>query len=291
MNRWTSILLIFFLISLVPCQSNASFLVLFRKLIQVNHKSQSQPIKSDQMSPSPSPVPSANSNTRDAQNPVNQPKSEICDMVSNKCDIAGYKITACVPSLGKGSGGSYMLILNDFESSLRLNIAVRPMNEILENIEIPDHQVKKVNLPSNTEGISSILLSTGNGNCVIHVGDAGSEGFYTTYFTPVSGTYLLFATGLLIAGIWACCKLGKRGRHLDGVPYRELEMGQKDSKSSSSVGTAEHWDQSWDEDRDEEKAMKSPRGSHVGKRLRNGSTLRINDNSLQCPKTTDRLSE
>lgn len=54
------------------------------------------------MSPSPSPVPSANSNTRDVQNPVNQPKLDICDMVSDKCHIAGYKITACVPSLGKG---------------------------------------------------------------------------------------------------------------------------------------------------------------------------------------------
>lgn len=162
-----------------------------------------------------------------------------------------------------------MLVVNDFESSLKINIVVRPMNEILASIEIPTHQVKKVNLPSNTEGISSILLSTGHENCAIHVGDAGSEGFYTTYFPPVEGTYLLFATGLLIAGICACCKLGKRGRHLDGVPYRALEMGQKDSNSSSSVGIAEHWDQSWDE----EKAMKSPRGSHVGKRLRNGSTL------------------
>ncbi|XP_022890842.1 uncharacterized protein LOC111405946 [Olea europaea var. sylvestris] len=288
------------------------------------------------MSPSPSPVPSANSNTRDVQNPVNQPKLDICDMVSDKCHIAGYKITACVPSLGKdgsstyasvvvgqigkgltlpvgtspqdvlycyssvasslkcaslfqrqnssklsvfiaGSGGSYMLLLNDFESSLKLNIAVRPMNEILENIEIPAHQVKEVNLPQNIVGISSISLSTGNGNCVIHVGDAGSEGFYTKYFTPISGAYLLFATGLLIAGIWACRKLGKRGRHLDGVPYRGLEMGKKDSNSSTSVGTAVHWDQSWNEDWDEEKAMKSPQGSHLGKRLRNGSTLRYID--------------
>lgn len=137
--------------------------------------------------------------------------------------------------------------------------------------------LSQVNLPQNIVGISSISLSTGNGNCVIHVGDAGSEGFYTKYFTPISGAYLLFATGLLIAGIWACRKLGKRGRHLDGVPYRGLEMGKKDSNSSTSVGTAVHWDQSWNEDWDEEKAMKSPQGSHLGKRLRNGSTLRYID--------------
>lgn len=93
---------------------------------------------------------------------------------------------------------------------------------------------------------------------------------YAAYVTPVNGAYVLFATALLIGGMWACCKFGKDKRHLDGVPYQELEMGQQQSAASIDVETADGWDQSWDDAWDEENAVKSPGGSYRGNRHANG---------------------
>ncbi|KAL0452649.1 UNVERIFIED_CONTAM: hypothetical protein Slati_1243000 [Sesamum latifolium] len=132
----------------------------------------------------------------------------------------------------------------------------------------------KVNLPSTAGGSSSILLNVGNQDCVIQTGASLPQDFYTTYLTPINGMYLFFVAAIFFGGTWACLKVVKRRRHLDGVPYRELEMEQQESDPSFVVETPEGWDQNWDGDWDEEKAVKSPDEKHIGKVLENGASLK-----------------
>ncbi|KAK6145703.1 hypothetical protein DH2020_022523 [Rehmannia glutinosa] len=269
-------LLVIFLICVVPRQSSGSFLEILRKLAEGDHNSKAT---TGQMSPSPSPVPAANLGPGNAQSPMNPLKGESCDKVYDKCDIKDYRVTACVPFVGNGSQASYVLVVNGGEGSLILNIVVRPANITLEDIAISGQEVKKVNLPPNTGGNSSILLNVGNDNCVIQMGALIPQSFYTTYLTPVNGTYLLFIAALFIGGTWACCKLVKNRRHLDGIPYKELEMGQQqESDPSFVIETPENWDQNWDDDDwDEEKAVRSPGMNRVRKVLENGSSLKYVD--------------
>ncbi|KAK4436443.1 hypothetical protein Salat_0808000 [Sesamum alatum] len=266
-------LLVILLICVVPRHSHGSFLENFRKLAE-DHRNLKA---TDQISPSPSPVPAANLDSGNAQTHGNPTKEEHCDEVSNKCDIKDYSITACVPFVGNGSQTSYVLVLNGGESALRLDIVVRPANITLEDIEISGQDIKKVKLPSTAGGISSILLNVGNQDCVIEIGASVPQDFYTTYLTPINGTYLFFVAAIFIGGTWACCKVVKRRRHLDGVPYRELEMGQQESDPSFFSETHEGWDQNWDDDWDKEKPVTSPGGEHIEKVSENGVSLKYID--------------
>lgn len=118
----------------------------------------------------------------------------------------------------------------------------------------------QINISSIASRSSSIVLSADNWTCSIQMNTgvpvpSGFPYYYTAYVTPVNGAYVLVATAVFIAGIWACCKFGKSNRHLDGVQYQELEMGQQQVDSSTTV---DGWDQSWDDNWDEEKAVQSP---------------------------------
>ncbi|KAG8390179.1 hypothetical protein BUALT_Bualt01G0056500 [Buddleja alternifolia] len=257
-------LLVIFSIQFVQRQSTASFLQNFRKY---------------QMSPSPSPVPAENTNPGNDQSPMNPPKGETCDMVSNECDIKDYSITACVPFLGDGFQAPYLLVQNGGESSLKLNIVLRPENISLEDIAVCGHEIKKVNLTSNVGSNSSILLSVGNKECTIQIAALTRQDFSMRYMTPVNGAYLFLLTTIFIGGTWACCKFKKTRRHLNGVPYQELEMRQQDSNPSYVIETAEGWDKNWDDDDDdwdEEKAVRSPGARKV---LENGTSLKYIDTS------------
>ncbi|KAL0382218.1 UNVERIFIED_CONTAM: hypothetical protein Scaly_0509100 [Sesamum calycinum] len=273
-------LLVIFLICVVPRQSHGSFLENFRKLAADHHNSKPTDqcrMNKDTISPSPSPVPAPNFDSGNAQSHGKPTQEENCDKVSNKCDIKAYSITACVPFVGNGSQASYVLVLNSGGSALKLNIVVRPANINLEDIEISGQEIKKVNLPSTEGGNSSILLNVGNQDCVIQTGASVPQGFYTTYVTPINGTYLFFVAAIFVGGTWGCFKVVKRKRHLDGVPYRELEMEQQESDPSFVIETPEGWDQNWDDDWDEEKAVKSPGGQHIGKVSENGASLEYID--------------
>ncbi|KAH6808996.1 hypothetical protein C2S51_026779 [Perilla frutescens var. frutescens] len=237
-------LLLFFLICAFPRRSEESFHELLRELAQRGDH---------EMSPSPSPLP--------ATSPATQPTKLTCDNVPNTCRIENCSVTACVPSVGNGSEDSYLVVVNGGESSLHLNIVVRPANKALDGLLLSGHQVKKVNLPSNMSEDSSILLKVGNGECTIHFGALIPQGFfYSSYMTSINATYLLFAVALFMGGSWACCKLVKKRRqhHDGGTPYEELQMEQQVSDSTFVVGKHEGWDQSWDGewDDDEEKGAR-----------------------------------
>ncbi|XP_073293086.1 uncharacterized protein [Primulina huaijiensis] len=234
-----------------PCHSDGSFSYIFRKLEQDSDASK----LNAQVSPSPSPVPVENSNSGKAGSPVNSPK-ETCDMVVDKCGIEESHVSACVPFDGNVSQAKYVLVINEGESSHRLSITIFPANvTVEENTDISGHQSKKVKLLSNMgSGYSSILLSAENGNCTIHLGASLPKGFYMNYVTPVNGTYLFFVTAFFIGGTLMCCKFKRKGRHLDDVKYKELEMGEQQTNSTFTIETHEDWDEEWgDDDWDVEK--------------------------------------
>lgn len=131
----------------------------------------------------------------------------------------------------------------------------------------------QINISEIIGGSQSIILNAGNGNCTIHIASPPPEDNSEKNFqwgsanvNPTHGAYILVLMVLIGGGAWACFELRKRGRHLDGVPYQELEMGQPEIVLAANVETKGGWDEDWDDDWDEEKAVKSP----GGKRLRQG---------------------
>lgn len=139
----------------------------------------------------------------------------------------------------------------------------------------------QINVSSIASGSSSIVVHAGYWTCTIERGVRVPSSFpsYIAYVKPINGAYLLFATALLIGVVWACCKFGRDRRHLNGVPYQELEMGQQETGSSINTETIDGWDQSWDDDWDEEEAVKSPGGNHIGNRRANGLNSRSADSN------------
>lgn len=131
----------------------------------------------------------------------------------------------------------------------------------------------QINISEIIGGSQSIVLNAGNGNCTIDIASPAPEDNSKKNFqwggvnvNPTHGAYILVLMFLIGGGAWACFELRKRGRHLDGVPYQELEMGQPEIVLAANVETRGGWNEDWDDDWDEEKAVKSP----GGKRLRQG---------------------
>ncbi|KAK1399747.1 hypothetical protein POM88_009610 [Heracleum sosnowskyi] len=232
-------------------------------------------------SPSPSPAAPAPVNLPNNKPVVSKPNTEpvvsdTCDKMSKKCHL--NMVTACL-----GIEGSLLLVLNEADTSLKVNVTVSPGNITYKDIDIPRHHAKKINISDSVRGGSSIVLHAGNENCIIHMGavvpkDNINPQFPTleAYITPINGAYVLFASILIIGGTLACFKSWK-GRHtrLDGIPYQGLELsGQSDLVSSGNVENAEGWDQRWDDDWDEEKGVKSASGTSGRSSAGNGNISR-----------------
>lgn len=140
------------------------------------------------------------------------------------------------------------------------------------------HILFQVNI-SDVPGNSVIILDAGHGKCMIHVGSLTKNGSifkqissHVTHLNLVSGSYLLFSIVLIIGGVWACCKMGTKERHTDGVPYQELELAEHDSSPTNDLEAAEGWDQGWDDDWDEPK----PANKSSSQTKANGSSNGIN---------------
>lgn len=285
------------LILLLPRDSNASPIRTFFKFTQDDSLNN----RSIQVAPSPSPVSSVDSNfgggsggTGDqvpppspSPSPLAEPNDGITD---ERCEISSSiwcrdlkNMIACLP--GSGPQGSFLIVQNDEENSLTVNYTILPQNTTFGVIELQKHQAKKIN--TNVGGGQSVVLNAGNGDCVIHMGSPAPEdniGYHipsdptyvkrATYVKPMHGAYLLVLIVLISGGACACFKLRKRERHLDGVQYQELEMGQPESLSAVKAETGVGWDQDWDDDWDEEKAVKSPGRKHISNGQPNGHASR-----------------
>lgn len=284
------------LILLLPGDSNASLIRTFIKFAQDDSLNN----RSIQAAPSPSPVSSVDSNfgggsgengdqvpPSPSPSPLAEPNDGITD---ERCEISSSRLcrdlknmTACLP--GSGPQGSFLIVQNDEENSLTVNYTILPQNTTFGVIELQKHQAKKIN--TNVGGGQSVVLNAGNGDCVIHMGSPAPEDDISyhipsdptyvkraTYVKPMHGAYLLVLIVLISGGACACFKLRKRERHLDGVPYQELEMGQPESLSAVKAETGVGWDQDWDDDWDEEKAVKSPGRKHFSNGQPNGHASR-----------------
>ncbi|KAM3281938.1 hypothetical protein P3S67_027585 [Capsicum chacoense] len=227
----------------------------------------------NQVAPSPSSVAAANANLGTNQVPAVQPTASFgsgtCAGASSKCQDDHIGMIACVFPAQKGHEESFLFVQNTGENTLTLKVNVSSANKTSEDIQIPRHGVKQIIIPSKLGVSSSITLDAGTGKCTIDIGRSIWQGYfnmpsYTMYVTPTYGVYLLGTTALLIGGIIVCCKLRKQDRHVDGVAYQELELGQPKPHSSTKLEiSAEGWNESWDDDWDDEKEVKSPGGKTI----------------------------
>lgn len=256
-------------VSICPLRSNANLVDLFQTLAEHN----------DTISPSPGPAPVVNITS-------GQPiVKETCQAASTRCQLKS--MTACLRNSKTGPQGS-LLVMNDGESSLKVTITILPANNTFMEIEISSHQTEKINISANVGVGSSFVLNAGDGDCTIHTGALAPQfNFYQqfpsygTYATPINGAYLLIVISIVVGGTFACCKLRKTDRHLDGVPYQELEMGNSTIPVSTNVDVeaAEGWDQDWDDDWDDDKAVKSPGGNRLNGKSTNGTISKSTDSN------------
>ncbi|XP_042504015.1 uncharacterized protein LOC122081105 [Macadamia integrifolia] len=282
------ILAILVLVLIVAGGSNASMIGRFRTMVRILQK---ETLNQTEISPSPSPssddkssneTPQTQSsqNARDESQPIASWNGK-CDVSSNRC-MDQKKLIACLQHPEDGS--QFLLVQNEGESTLKVNVAVPPsINIALKEIEIPKHEIKKINF-SVSAASAEIVLNAGNGDCVLHMGLPQSDENIVQQlfshasrlnFTPIYGAYILLLTALIVGGTWACCKFGRKGRQQgDGVPYQELEMALPEAVSDVNVDTADGWDEGWDDDWDEEKAVKSEGGRNTGNVSANGLTSR-----------------
>lgn len=286
------IFLVVLLIFIVAHGSDASLFGNIRKFVEAVPKE-----KQDQVAPSPSPAASlVNSDSgsingsktnkessQDDQKPAASPQSKsLGSLTDERCKISQYtchdrgNLTACLQFSGEAPKELSLLIQNDGESTLNVSGTLPPKIP-LKQMLIHKQQAKKISFMASAGNRLLIVLTAGNGTCMIRMDATKSGGdffrhlpFYATQATPIHGVYLFLLIAVTIGGTWACCKWGRRGRVVDGVPYQELEMGQVDSFTANNVETTEGWDESWDEDWEDEETVKTPSGNHVGNGSVNG---------------------
>ncbi|KAI3952821.1 hypothetical protein MKX01_006864 [Papaver californicum] len=314
-KKGSSFIVILLVLALVVVDGSDDVRVKLRKLVGVKPENNNTTANSTtQISPSPGPIPSTGSIQTDVTTNVTVPKNpkapventtkvdqndsgaaaaaggiqegidEKCSATSNKCTTDQKDMIACLLPIGLQE--FFLLVQNEGESNLEVNISVSAsVKADLKELQIPKHRAKKISVSVIAEGISTISLHAGSGECVLHTGVPVSSvpkgnyfptfpqmPSYTTLASPIYGAYFLFLVALIIGGSWACCKFGKREQqHGTGVPYQELEMG---SSSVVNVESADGWDNSWDDDWDEGEAVKSPGRQQTGNLSANGLTSR-----------------
>ncbi|KAF3433271.1 hypothetical protein FNV43_RR24373 [Rhamnella rubrinervis] len=280
---------------------DASLLSKFRKLAaSIGPKKNNFP--PPEISPSPSPVSGVDSipnggfvsktkNRKDAPTPYISPApssaadtqiTERCTGSSRTCHYQNdINMTACFHSPSNANTELFLLVQNDGDSSLEANVTILSVKTTFQEIEVPKHDVKKVHVSDG--GSPSVLLNAGNGKCIIHLGSTVPNNLlknlpsYASHVTPTHGAYLFGLIAIVIGGTWACCKLAKKERQVDGIPYQELEMAQPDSPTANQMETADGWDQGWDDDWDDIKTVKSPSARQNGNASLNGFTSRSSD--------------
>ncbi|KAL2479354.1 hypothetical protein Adt_32320 [Abeliophyllum distichum] len=206
--------------------------------------------------------------------------NDSCEGSPRSCRDRG--MLACIVTSKNGFKELFILVQNEGESNLTVNINFpNSVKSGLPAFEVPKHQTEKIDISSTAGKSSRIILSSGNGNCVLALHSSvpvenflRQFSFYSRQVTPIYVAYFFFLLALLCGGTWACCKLKKRSGH-DGIPYQELEMGLPESTSAVNVETAEGWDQDWDDDDwDDDSAVKSPGGHNIRSISANGLTSR-----------------
>ncbi|XP_058111333.1 uncharacterized protein LOC131254360, partial [Magnolia sinica] len=216
-------------------------------------------------------------------------EDEVCKVLTNKCHQGN--LTACFQDSGQASK-KLLLVKNVGENTLEVTISVPASAKIdTKQLKLLKHTHEQINVWVNDGENSEVVISTGNEKCILQLQQAHESAgapvsaaadffkwlpSYAPHMTPIYGAYLFFLTALIIGGMWACCKFGKRGRRDGGgVPYQELEMGLPHSSSAVGVDSADGWDQGWDDDWEEKATSRMPEIRRAGNVSVNGLTSRL----------------
>lgn len=235
----------------------------------------------EQTNVSPSPSPSHGGNLASGGSTFRQ----FCNGASRSCQLKN--ITACLIYSQSGSHEDICLFVqNNGENPHNVTITILPANKTIGAIDLPSLQLKKINISSDIDLSSTVALKTSNGDCVIRTGAPPPESHYRkkssygTYITPIYGAYLVIIL-FIIGGILTVFKSRSWGRHLDGVPYHELEMGNSNAVLSPNVkeNKKENWDEDWDDEWDDEKPVKSGGENDVIVKHANGSTTKLQNSN------------
>lgn len=206
-----------------------------------------------------------------------------CNRASRSCQLKN--IAACLTYSRNGSHEEgFLLVQNNLKAPLHVKIMILPANNTIKEIDLPSHQMEKIKISLEVELSSAIALNTRDGDCVIQAAaraPAPENHFqkypsYSTYITPQNGVYLVILL-VIVGGTLTCFKSRIRARHLDGVPYHELEMGNSPALSSLDLeeSEVENWDQDWDDEWGDEKPVKSGGENPVMVKQANGLTTKL----------------
>ncbi|XP_057549701.1 uncharacterized protein LOC130827847 [Amaranthus tricolor] len=218
-----------------------------------------------------------NQKEKDASKTSDTVGGESCDKMQIRCQDL-KSMTACIESFGQDSKALVLLIQNKGDSDLKADITLSPSASRPNGVNVPKRQSTRVNMPLAGGGINEISLSSGNGQCVLHISAPASQWdffrhvpSYSKFMTPIYGAYMILVITFIAGGVWACCWFKKKkGQH--DIPYQELEMSMPESAAAAAATeSAEGWNDVWDDDWDEEKAVKSPGGHSISA---NGLTSR-----------------
>ncbi|XP_038990650.1 uncharacterized protein LOC120113630 [Hibiscus syriacus] len=203
------------------------------------------------------------------ENNSNSVIAKPCDGIVTRCEDQS-SLTACIKGFGTGSKELTVLVHNSGEEILNVNLDGPYGGSFPKRLRIPKHGSQKINIPTTVDEPSSIVLTAGNGNCILPLDPNVSNTLffsklpsYDKLLTPVNGAYFLIVAVAILGGSWGCCIYRKRRQHDHGIPYQELEMGMPESMAATVVETTEGWDQVWDDDWDEDNAVRSPLGRNV----------------------------
>ncbi|KAD5961392.1 hypothetical protein E3N88_12865 [Mikania micrantha] len=209
---------------------------------------------------------------------------QSCSGSSRNCQTKN--ITAC---LTYSQSETCLFVHNNGENTLHVKIVILPARNTIKEVNITSHQTKKVNISSDVDLSSAIALTTSDGDCIITSAAAPppenhyhKHSSYETYITPINGAYLVFLL-LVVGGILIFYKLMTRGRHLEGIQYHELEMGNSAAENMEKNET-ENWDEDWNDDWDDEKPIKSSTDDHV-------LVKQANDIPTKLPNSNGRRKE
>ncbi|XP_039001829.1 uncharacterized protein LOC120128143 [Hibiscus syriacus] len=206
-----------------------------------------------------------NADENDSKSVIPKP----CDGIVTRCEDQS-SMTACIKGFGTGSKELTVVVHNSGEEILNVNLDGPYGGSFPKRLRVPKHGTQKINIPMTVDEPGSIVLTAGNGDCILPLDPNVSNTYffsklpsYDKLLTPVNGAYFLIVAVVILGGSWACCIFRKRRQHEDGMPYQELEMGMPESIAATDVETTEGWDQVWDDDWDEDNAVRSPLGRNV----------------------------
>ncbi|KVI10013.1 hypothetical protein Ccrd_011592 [Cynara cardunculus var. scolymus] len=204
-----------------------------------------------------------------------------CNRASRSCQLKN--IAACLTYFQDGVEVGCTRV-NNHEAPLHVKIMILPANNTIKEIDLPSHGIEKIKIFLDVESSSAIALNTRDGDCVIRAAaraPAPENHFqkypsYTTYITPQNGAYLVILL-VIVGGTLTCFKSRIQARHLDRVPYHELEMGNSPALSSQDLedSEVENWDQDWDDEWGDEKPVKSGGENPVMVKQANGLTAKL----------------